>query len=197
MRRIIRFVIFIILLSFISYTFITYTDIHYESEEVVLENEVLESLEVEDIEIVEDIQSTVRLDVQLLIYEFNEEYVVAIAKTLYGECRGVYSKMEKAAVVWCILNRVDAGEGNILDVITAPYQFIGYHENNPVLPELKELAIDVLTRWYLEQEGVEYVGRVLPSNYLWFSGRDGHNWFRCEYESSDYWDWSYENPYDN
>ncbi len=32
-----------------------------------------------------------------------------IAKTIWGEARGT-SMTEKAAVAWCILNRVDSGE---------------------------------------------------------------------------------------
>lgn len=33
--------------------------------------------------------------------------VEALAKMLYGEARGIASDMEKAACVWCVLNRVD------------------------------------------------------------------------------------------
>ena len=33
--------------------------------------------------------------------------VEALAKMLYGEARGVVSDTEKAACVWCVLNRVD------------------------------------------------------------------------------------------
>lgn len=33
--------------------------------------------------------------------------VEALAKMLYGEARGVTSDTEKAACVWCVLNRVD------------------------------------------------------------------------------------------
>ncbi len=35
--------------------------------------------------------------------------VEMIAKTIWGEARGT-SMTEKAAVAWCILNRVDSGE---------------------------------------------------------------------------------------
>lgn len=33
-----------------------------------------------------------------------------IAQTVWAEARGVESRAEQAAVVWCILNRVDAGD---------------------------------------------------------------------------------------
>ena len=38
----------------------------------------------------------------------NEADVEMLAKTIWGEARGVESITEKAAVAWCILNRVDA-----------------------------------------------------------------------------------------
>lgn len=44
-----------------------------------------------------------------------------IAKTLYGEARGC-STTEQAAVVWCILNRADNWDMDIIDVIAAPGQ---------------------------------------------------------------------------
>ena len=43
-------------------------------------------------------------------YEIAESDINYLAKTLYGEARGIESKMEKAAVCWCILNRVDSDE---------------------------------------------------------------------------------------
>lgn len=126
----------------------------------------------------------------------NQEDVDALARTLYGECRGVPSRMEQAAVAWCVLNRVDAGYADtVLGVVSAPGQFVGYSSYHPVTDELAELAADVLERHWREQQGETDVGRVLPIDYLWFSGRDGHNWFRAKYRSRDYWDWSLPDPY--
>lgn len=89
---------------------------------------------------------------------------------LWGEARGIPSDTEKAACIWCVLNRVDNGMGSIVEVVTAPYQFVGYQEDHPVDPELKALCEDVLARWYQEKDGKTDVGRVLPSNYLFFTG---------------------------
>lgn len=129
----------------------------------------------------------------------DEESVIAIAKTLYGECRGVKSKARQAAVAWCILNRVDArGYGSTpLDVVSAPHQFAGYNVNNPVTDELRELAVDVLTRWHLEKEGQSNVGRTLPKTYLYFIGDGKENHFTEVWRSKQYWDWSLEDPYLN
>ena len=68
-----------------------------------------------------------------------------IAKCVWGEARGC-STTEQAAVMWCILNRVDAGYGTVTEVITAPYQFTGYRSSNPIDEEIYNLAVDVLTR---------------------------------------------------
>ena len=118
-----------------------------------------------------------------------------IAKTVWGEARGC-SIMEQSAVIWCILNRVDAGMGTIEEVVTAPYQFTGYKEDNPVLGEFTELAQDVLVRWQAEKHCIGDVGRTLPDTYLWFHGDGKHNIFRDAFDG-DYhiWDWECLNPY--
>lgn len=83
---------------------------------------------------------------------WTEEEVTVLAKMLWGEARGVPSDTEKAACVWCVLNRVDQGMGTIVEVVTAPYQFVGYREDHPVDPDLKKLCEDVLERWYREKK---------------------------------------------
>ena len=119
-----------------------------------------------------------------------------LAKLIYREARGINSTDQKAAVVWCVLNRVDNGNygSSISKVITAKHQF-AWVPDTPVKDEFYELAKDVVTRWLLEKEGFEEVGRVLPKDYLYFAGRDGKNWFRKEYRSGNYWNWSEESPY--
>ena len=116
---------------------------------------------------------------------------------LWGEARGVPSDTEKAACVWCVLNRVNQGMGTIVEVVTAPYQFVGYQEHHPVDPDLKELCEDVLERWYREKSGETDVGRVLPSDYLFFTGDGEHNYFRNAYKNGEIWTWDYESPYEN
>lgn len=63
---------------------------------------------------------------------WTDEEVIVLAKMLWGEARGVSSDAEKAACVWCALNRVDHGYGDIITVVTTPKQFVGYNEENPV-----------------------------------------------------------------
>lgn len=122
--------------------------------------------------------------------------VEMLAKLVWGEARGVSSKAEQAAVIWCVLNRVDAGWGSIQEVITAPRQFTGYRRSNPVTPELYELSLDVLVRWEAEKRGAEDAGRTLPKEYLYFSGVGGRNRFRTGCRSGAVWDWRMADPYD-
>ncbi len=116
---------------------------------------------------------------------------------VWGEARGIPSDTEKAACVWCVLNRVDYGYGNIVMVVTAPYQFAGYDIDNPIDDEIKALCEDVLTRWYAEKAGETDVGRVLPSDYMWFTGDGERNYFRNAYEGGQTWDWSLQSPYES
>lgn len=122
-----------------------------------------------------------------------------IAKTIYGEAM-VCSTTERAAVAWCILNRADDAQdttpAGVIAVVIKPYQFHGYAADNPLLPELKELALDVIERWLDEKDGKTDTGRVLPREYLFFSGDGKHNHFRTEWEGGQVWDWSLQSPYE-
>lgn len=122
-----------------------------------------------------------------------------IARTLYGECRSDDVPIaEKAAVVWCILNRVDSPDfPNSIRKVVVHSQFHGYKASYPVLPELKEIVEDVVERWKLEKQGFEDVGRTLPNDYYFFAAdkSDHGNDFRKEYKSKELWDWSLPDPY--
>lgn len=125
------------------------------------------------------------------------EEVEMLAKTIWAEARGVPSTARQAAVAWCALNRLDAGTfgDTLAEVLSKPYQFV-YDPASPVTDEFLALADDVLHRWYLEQNGVEGVGRTLPEDYLFFEGDGLENHFRKEYEKTgDTWDWSLPDPY--
>lgn len=121
-----------------------------------------------------------------------------LAKTVWAEARGVKSTAQQAAVVWCVLNRVDAGGygETIAEVVSAPYQF-AYDPASPVTGEFLILAEDVLLRWGAEKAGEEDVGRTLPADYLFFEGDGVENHFRKEYEKNgETWDWSLPDPYE-
>lgn len=130
---------------------------------------------------------------------WTEEEVEAVAKTVFGEAAVTGSDMEMSAVAWCILNRVDsdAYADSIMEVVTQPRQFHGYHEDYPVDEHIEALVLDVFERWADEKQGREDVGRTLPADYLFFWGDGEHNHFTTEYQSDDVWDWSLPNPYED
>lgn len=126
--------------------------------------------------------------------------IAAVAKTVWGEARGIESQMEQAAVVWCVLNRCEEFDMIPSEVVTEPNQF-HYDADFPTVDDfgrdLTELVEDVFTRWYAEHHGETDVGRVLPTDYLWFGGDGERNWFRNTYElTGENWDWSMPNPYE-
>lgn len=126
-----------------------------------------------------------------------EEELELLAKMLYGEARGC-CQTEQAACVWVVLNRVEDERwpDSISEVIRQPNQFTGYHDGNPVWPELLALAEDVVLRWAAEQDGAQYVGRVIPDDYYFWWGDGSRNWFRQEFEdNNNTWDWSLASPY--
>lgn len=136
-------------------------------------------------------------DKQPHVMYYKESDIVMLAKLMYQECGGVLSDTEKACVPWTVLNRVDEYDKTISEVITAKDQF-AYYESKPVDDALYKLAEDVLIRWNNEKNGEDDVGRVLPRDYLWFSGDGEHNHFRNAYKGHfSTWDYSLETPYES
>lgn len=153
------------------------------------------------VEVADEVFSEMLIPIDITSYSIPESDINYLAKTLWGEARGIESTMEKAAVCWCVLNRVDSDEwdfrnmNTIESVVTAPNQFMGYDKKNPLDDELVEIARDVLTRWYMEKDGIENVGRVLPKEYTHFYGDGESNYFRTDWRGKEFWDWSLEDPY--
>lgn len=109
-------------------------------------------------------------------WEPAETDVVALAKTLYGECRGC-SELQQRAVAWTIFNRVDDPRfpDSLIEVVTQPYQFAGYSESFPVTEELEALARDCLTDYHNGED------RVFGPDFLYFFGNGRINIFSTEY----------------
>lgn len=125
---------------------------------------------------------------------------IALAKMVWGEARGC-STTEQAAVVWCVLNRFDSGDpyyagcDTIREVVAQESQFSGYDPAHPVTADILALVEDVLTRWMAEKVCVGDVGRVLPAEYLFFTGDGRENTFTTEWRGGQTWDWSLGSPY--
>lgn len=78
-----------------------------------------------------------------------EREAECIAKVLYGTAQH-HSVDGQRAVVWCILNRVEHASypDTVIEVCEQPQQWMGYSEDNPVVEELYDVALDVLKTWY-------------------------------------------------
>lgn len=148
----------------------------------------------------EPVETEPVFDVVNYVNETYSNEIMMLARLVYVEGRGVASQTEQACVIWTVLNRVDAYGKSISETILAPHQF-SYKEDAPFYDDfgrdLRELARDVLQRWTLENMGEADVGRVLPSNYFFFAGKNGHNWFRMGYTDTEYWDYSFTSPYNS
>ena len=134
--------------------------------------------------------------IEYLVSTYDNEIIMA-TKVMVVEAGGVYPLSHRAAVVWCILNRADATGNSISSIITAPHQF-AWIPSQAYSQEQYDFVKDIFTRWLLEKEGFENVGRVLPEEYKWFHGDGYHNHFRNAYSGSyAIWDWSLPSPYDD
>lgn len=102
-------------------------------------------------------------------------------------------ELERAAVVWTIVNRCDDGELNaevLFAAATAENQFAWFGEVSEVFPGCREVAVDVLCRVVLlehlvalghdSQAAAEMVGKLHDCR--WFGGDGEHNYFRETYE---------------
>lgn len=132
-------------------------------------------------------------------WSVSDNHAAMLAKLAWGEARGC-SMMEQAAVMWCVLNRVESEDpqfpDTIEEVITQENQFY-YSESLPIRQDLYWLALDVMARWLSEHYMMGESGWVLPKEYLWFGGDGVHNWFRTTYElNGSNWDWSLPDPYE-
>lgn len=108
---------------------------------------------------------------------------ILLAKLMWGEYNNPADYGQSAAVCWCVLNRLDEGTfgDTIKEVVTAPGQFHGYRRSNPVDADLYKIACEVLLRYELEKLGAKDAGRVLPKEYLYFSGNGIVNIYRTAY----------------
>lgn len=114
---------------------------------------------------------------------YSEEDVINMAKMCYGESMNLpvlhtdfgdrSATYQSAEAMWAVLNRVDAGYGDISTCIKAKRQFVGYKSDNPVTDELYDLAKLVIDDWATGTE--EY--RVLPHIFRYFYGDGRHNHF--------------------
>lgn len=115
-----------------------------------------------------------------------DELAELAGRAIWGEAGGIPDEAQRAAVVWCACNRADAWDMEIGDVLNVN-AFHGLAIKGEVPEQHVELARDVLARWTLEAEDWVDVGRVLPSQYLYFEGDGRVNHYSTEYGGGEYW----------
>lgn len=103
-------------------------------------------------------------------------------------------ELERAAVVWTIVNRCDLTAGASAEALfgaaTAENQFAWFGEIDEIFPGCSEITVDVLCRVVLlehlvssghdNQASAEMVGKLHDCR--WFGGDGEHNYFRETYE---------------
>jgi hypothetical protein len=110
--------------------------------------------------------------------EVTDAEIDMLAKTVWGE-GGALSAEEQALIVWCVFNRVDCEvfPDTIAAVITAKNQFHGYRAGFPVKTEIRALVVDEIAKWRAGKAPPVHEVYAPQGDYLYFSGRGGHNWF--------------------
>ena len=112
-----------------------------------------------------------------------------IARVLYGMQYNSDAGLKSA--VWCVLNRVDNRlyPDTVQGVCEQEQQWVGYYDTNPVLSNLKELALEQVKVWH---SGV----RPMGSNFVYLEWspkeivlRDNYNnvgvvhkWYEADWE---------------
>ena len=139
---------------------------------------------------------------------YTDRDAIALAQMLMGESinvpdlvlddgRVISNECQNAACVWSVLGRYDQGlNDSIYQIVANPLQYHGWSPNRVPSDKALYIVYDVLERWSREKNGEEYVGRVLPGDYIFWHGDGKYNYFRNWYTGGgEYWDWSYGDPY--
>ena len=107
-----------------------------------------------------------------------------LARMLYGTALN-HDERDQRTIIWCALNRVDSPgfPSSVKEVCQQESQWIGYSDDNPVLTNLYDLAIEELTTWHNNY-------RPVSKDYVYMSWSSKEIKLRDTYEKSDntrYW----------
>lgn len=107
-----------------------------------------------------------------------------LARMLYGTALN-HDERDQRTTIWCALNRVDSPgfPNSVKEVCQQESQWIGYSDDNPILNDLYELAIEELTTWHNNY-------RPVSKDYVYMSWSSKEIKLRDTYEKSDstrYW----------
>lgn len=107
-----------------------------------------------------------------------------LARMLYGTALN-HDERDQRTAIWCALNRVDSPgfPSSVKEVCQQESQWIGYSDDNPVLTNLYNLAIEELTTWHNNY-------RPVSEDYVYMSWSSREIKLRDTYEKNDntrYW----------
>lgn len=107
-----------------------------------------------------------------------------IAKVLYGTARN-HDARDQKSLIWCILNRVDSigFPSTVKEVCQQSSQWICYHDDNPILNDLYDVALQELETWHNNY-------RPVSEDYVYMSWSSKEIKLRDTYEKNDstrYW----------
>ena len=107
-----------------------------------------------------------------------------LARMLYGTALN-HDERDQRTAIWCALNRVDSPgfPDSVKEVCQQESQWIGYSDDNPILNDLYNLAIEELTTWHNNY-------RPVNKDYVYMSWSSKEIKLRDTYEKSNstrYW----------
>lgn len=104
------------------------------------------------------------------VYYPKERDILSLAKALYGDCQNLVSREAKESIAWCLLNRYDTCRySSIRALVTAPYEVLGYSDDNEITEEYYHMARDILIKWHNEKETNELdESRTLSREYIYY-----------------------------
>ena len=144
-----------------------------EKTEEVLEFSLTMNNEVPKPEPVIVIEDSVEPEITLTVGKpeplYGEADAKAIAKVMHAEANGL-DAVQKRAVGWCILNRVEDWGGTIQGTAGSS----AFVSSNSYTEEELALANEVLASWTMDGP------RDLPEGYYYFNGNGEENFFRKE-----------------
>lgn len=110
---------------------------------------------------------------------WTDNCVDVLSRMVWGEGRGV-SRNEQKLIVWTVINRLEDGRygTTLVGIVRARGQFHGYSPRFPVIPEIREMVIEVLEAWERGETAKVYPPFARTPNYRYFHGDGRHNWFR-------------------
>ena len=112
-----------------------------------------------------------------------EQEAKTIAKVLYPMRNNRENGLHLSC--WCVFNRVDnlIYPDNVLSVCSAYQAFMGWSENNPVLDDLYQIALEEVQRWHngVRPMDTTFVYLYWTKSEIYLLDDDGHRFYESDW----------------